>query len=367
MSRKMMWGVLMMAGLLCFAQAGWSETNAGDFYLSPMFGCHVFEGNQPIDNGPSYGLGMGYQFTDSLGTEFMFNYTRTDSEPGCNDIDVYPMHLDLVYNFMTDQKLVPYVAAGLGVIAYDPDGPQQSDSDFLGNYGAGIKYFIYENAVALRGDVRHLITADKTYSNLLYSAGLMFNFGGEKPAPVVEAAPVAPAAAPVKADSDKDGVYDCDDACPDTPMGVVVDAKGCPLDTDGDGVYDYKDECPNTPKGAHVDARGCWVVQGVLFDTDKVNIKSQYVGELDGVVTVMNNNPGLKFEIQGHTDNVGSAAYNQTLSQKRAWAVKSYLLKHGISADRLTSKGFGLNNPAATNNTEEGRALNRRVEIKPLF
>jgi len=162
-------------------------------------------------------------------------------------------------------------------------------------------------------------------------------------------------------------VYDCDDACPNTPMGVAVDAKGCPLDTDGDGVYDYKDECPNTPKGAHVDARGCWVVQGVLFDTDKVNIKSQYVGELDDVVTVMNNNPGLKFEIQGHTDNVGSAAYNQTLSQKRAWAVKSYLLKHGISADRLTSKGFGLNNPAATNNTEEGRALNRRVEIKPLF
>ena len=70
---------------------------------------------------------------------------------------------------------------------------------------------------------------------------------------------------------------------------------------------------------------------------------NEYVQELDEVVTVINHNPGLRFEIQGHTDNVGSAAYNQKLSEKRAGAVKSYLLKHGVSKDRLTSKGFGFN------------------------
>ncbi|MFZ2633712.1 MAG: OmpA family protein [Desulfosalsimonadaceae bacterium] len=364
MKKRTVLGALLIAGLLCFAQAGWCGTGQGDFYISPMFGGHVFEGNQHIDNGPVYGLGLGYQFTENLGAEAMFKYTRTDSDPGSLDIDVFPMHLDAVYNFMPDRKLVPYVAAGLGAILFDPDGDCE-DTDFLMNYGAGLKYFIHEDSIALRGDVRHLISFDETRSNLVYTAGLMFNFGCDQPAPAV--APVETVVASPKADSDKDGVYDCEDACPDTPLGVSVDAKGCPLDTDGDGVADYKDECPNTPKGAHVDARGCWVVEGVLFDTDKVNIKSQYVQELDDVVTVMNNNPGLRFEIQGHTDNVGSAAYNQKLSEKRAWAVKSYLLKKGISKDRLTSKGFGFNNPAATNNSVEGRALNRRVEIKPLF
>jgi len=360
-----MWSFLLIAGLLCAAQAGWCETRQGDFYISPMFGGHVFEGNQNIDNGPTYGLGLGYQFTDNLGAELMGNYTTTDSDPGSLDIDAWPMHLDMVYNLTPDQQLVPYVAVGAGAIIFDPDG-YSTDTDFLLNYGAGLKYFIYENTVAIRADVRHLITFDDSYNNLLYTGGLMFNFGKEKPAPEPAVTPVA-AVAPPKADSDKDGVYDCDDACPNTPMGVKVDAKGCPLDTDKDGVADYLDECPNTPQGAKVDARGCWVVQGVLFDTDKVSIKNQYVQELDDVVTVMNRNPGLRFEIQGYTDNVGSAAYNQKLSEKRAWAIKSYLLKRGISKDRLTTKGFGLNNPAATNNTVEGRALNRRVEINPLF
>ena len=364
MKKKMMWGALLLAGFLCFAQAGWCETSQGEFSLSPMFGGHVFEGNQNVENGPAYGLGIGYQFTDQLGAEAMFNYTNTHSDSGNMDIDVFPMHLDVVFNILPSHKCVPYVAAGLGAIIFDPE-QGGDDTDFMMNYGAGIKYFIHDS-IALRCDVRHMVNFDdQQYSNLLYTAGLMFTFGRDKPAPVSAATPVE-AAAP-KPDSDKDGVYDCDDACPDTPMGVSVDAKGCPLDSDGDGVADYKDECPNTPKGAHVDARGCWVVQGVLFDTDKVNIKNEYVQELDDVVTVMNNNPGLKFEIQGHTDNVGSAAYNEKLSEKRAWAVKNYLLKRGISKDRLTSKGFGFNNPAATNNTVEGRALNRRVEIKPLF
>lgn len=372
MKAKMMGSMLLIAGMLCLAQAGWCETRQGDVTVSPMFGGHVFEGNQDsdsglnLDNAPTWGLGLGYQLTDHWGVEAMGNYTRTDSDPGGLDTDVFPMHLDAVYNILPDAICVPYVAAGVGGIVFDRrnDGCG-SDRDWLVNYGAGLKYFVHD-MVALRADVRHLISFDDNYNNLIYTAGLMFNFGCEKPAPAP--VPVAAAApAPVKLDSDKDGVYDCDDACPDTPMGVAVDAKGCPLDSDGDGVYDYKDECPNTPKGAHVDARGCWVVQGVLFDTDKVNIKTQYAGELDDVVAVMNNNPNLRFEIQGHTDNVGSAAYNQKLSEKRAWAVKSYLLKKGIAPERLTSKGFGLNNPAATNNTEEGRALNRRVEIRPLF
>ena len=181
-------------------------------------------------------------------------------------------------------------------------------------------------------------------------------------------------------DSDGDGVWDHLDQCPDTPKGVKVDEKGCPipkpkpkptpaaapLDSDGDGVYDDKDQCPNTPAGAQVDERGCWVIRTVKFDFDKYNIKEQYYPRLNKVVGVLKNIPTLRVEIAGHTDNMGTAKYNHTLSEKRAQAVKAYLVSKGISANRLTTVGYGLTKSVASNATEEGRAKNRRVELTPI-
>ncbi len=169
-----------------------------------------------------------------------------------------------------------------------------------------------------------------------------------------------------KPDTDGDGVPDCRDECPDTPKGVAVCAKGCPMDTDGDGVLDYLDKCPDTPKGAKVNTDGCWVLAGVNFDTDKSIIKPAFAAKLDEVSDVLTKNPDLKIEVQGHTDNIASAAYNQKLSERRAAAVKAYLVKKGIVADRMTEKGFGLIKPAVSNDTEEGRAKNRRVELMPI-
>lgn len=167
-------------------------------------------------------------------------------------------------------------------------------------------------------------------------------------------------------DSDGDGVFDYLDKCPGTPAGVKVDAVGCPLDTDGDGVYDYLDKCPGTPAGAKVNTEGCWVLGDVLFDFDKSVIKSSGTAILDNVAKVLKNNPGLRVELGGHTDSVGSEGYNMGLSQRRVNAVKAYLVKAGIAKDRLTAKGYGEVNPAATNKTSDGRALNRRVEIMPI-
>ncbi len=141
---------------------------------------------------------------------------------------------------------------------------------------------------------------------------------------------------------------------------------GCPLDTDGDGVYDYLDKCPGTPAGAKVNTEGCWVLGDVLFDFDKSVIKSSGTAILDNVAKVLKNNPGLRVELGGHTDSVGSEGYNMGLSQRRVNAVKAYLVKAGIAKDRLTAKGYGEVNPAATNKTSDGRALNRRVEIMPI-
>ena len=162
------------------------------------------------------------------------------------------------------------------------------------------------------------------------------------------------------------GVPDYLDECPGTPKGVEVDKQGCPLDTDGDGVPDYLDECPGTPKGAEVDERGCWVISEALFDFNKYQIKTAFYPHLDEIIAVLQENPTMVVEIQGHTDNVGSSQYNRKLSENRARAVKNYLIKKGISDQRLIAVGFGFSRPKTTNTTEAGRTLNRRVELLPV-
>ncbi|MBI4774102.1 MAG: OmpA family protein [Deltaproteobacteria bacterium] len=168
-------------------------------------------------------------------------------------------------------------------------------------------------------------------------------------------------------DSDKDGVYDYLDQCPDTPMGVTVDKVGCPLDSDEDGVKDYLDQCPGTPKDARVDERGCWSVGNVLFDFGKTDIKPDSYGYLDEVAEILEKNPSLKVEVQGHTDNVGSEDYNERLSILRAKAVMDYLKGKGIGVDQIPATGYGFSRPVASNDTDEGRAKNRRTEFHPIY
>ena len=171
-------------------------------------------------------------------------------------------------------------------------------------------------------------------------------------------------------DSDRDGVPDSLDKCPDTPIGVDVDESGCPkvvqTDSDGDGVFDDVDECSDTPVGAIVDDRGCWVVKGVQFDYKKWDVKPQFNSNLDNIENILKNNPGLKIRIEGHTDDVGSMKYNIGLSGKRAQAIKDYLVGKSIDPSRITTKGLGYTYPIADNDTPKGRALNRRAEIIPV-
>ncbi|MBF0142773.1 MAG: OmpA family protein [Magnetococcales bacterium] len=171
-------------------------------------------------------------------------------------------------------------------------------------------------------------------------------------------------------DSDKDGVPDFLDKCPGTPAGTPVDRQGCgkesPKDTDGDGVVDGTDQCPGTPAGVKPDVRGCWVLQNLHFDTDSAVIKEEGRRVLDEAIVVLKRNAGMRFEVDGHTDRQGSAKHNKQLSMKRADAVRDYLIKGGVEAGRLSVKGFGYDVPASDNKSAEGRRLNRRVELKPM-
>ena len=171
-------------------------------------------------------------------------------------------------------------------------------------------------------------------------------------------------------DADGDGVTDDKDRCPNTPAGAKVDANGCELDSDGDGVVDSKDACPGTPAGAKVDAQGCEIkakaisLTGILFHTDSDELRSESIAVLNATANTLNANPGVNVEIAGHTDSQGDAAYNQGLSQRRADAVRSYLISQGVNGSRLSASGYGETQPVADNNTSEGRAQNRRVELR---
>ncbi len=148
--------------------------------------------------------------------------------------------------------------------------------------------------------------------------------------------------------------------------GAAPAAPAVKMDTDKDGVTDDMDKCPGTPIGARVNRAGCWVLDNVLFDFDKATIRAVAQPMLFSVVSVLEQNPGMKVELQGHCDNIGTREYNQDLSERRAAAVKAYLVSEGIASSRITTKGYGFSKPTASNDTDQGRALNRRVEINPI-
>jgi len=114
---------------------------------------------------------------------------------------------------------------------------------------------------------------------------------------------------------------------------------------------------------AELDKTGHIAIYGITFEFDKADLQAGAETQLIEIVKLMKNNPGLKIEVQGHTDNVGDEAYNKTLSEKRAQTVKGFLQLYGISSEHITTAGYGESQPVATNDTEEGRGKNRRVEI----
>lgn len=179
----------------------------------------------------------------------------------------------------------------------------------------------------------------------------------------------APREAPV--DSDGDGVDDNRDRCPRTPAGVDVDSRGCPLDSDGDGVADYLDQCADTPAGVEVDEAGCPVKDEVIltinrlgFAFDSAELDRSSKAALDRAVDVIkSNSESVNLDVVGHTDSRGSEEYNQKLSERRAAAVVDYLVSKGVSRGSLSSSGKGESEPMASNDTEDGRAENRRVEL----
>lgn len=172
-------------------------------------------------------------------------------------------------------------------------------------------------------------------------------------------------------DVDCDGVADYLDKCPGNPIGALVDIYGCPLDGDNDGVPDGLDDCPDSDTGLAVDHTGCIdltilekpVILNIKYESGSFEIDRDTRETLDRISRLLLRAPGVRVEINGYTDNIGTAEANIGLSQKRANRVRDYLVNLGIESSRLTPVGKGEVDFVASNETSEGRQKNRRVEL----
>jgi OOP family OmpA-OmpF porin len=330
---------LSSLGFLPMAQAA-DKVVDDRFYVAP-FGTFVQPGgDRQSDNGWGGGMGFGKMLDEHFNVElkgFYQNlhggtYGRTDMTGGIAEAQYYIMR----------DKFSPYTVLGLGGMNTSHNG--DSGAGFIGEAGAGFTYEVGDNFL-VRSDVRYrynqnfnanLQPGTNEFHDMLVNVGFVIPLGEKPKAAVAEAAPVP------------------------APTPVVADCST--MDDDQDGVNNCIDECPDTLPGVQVSVKGCWIVD-VKFDNDKAVIKPEYFGNLDNTAKVIKEHPELKIEIQGHTSKTGGFKHNMKLSDRRALAVKQYLVD-GNNLPNLTTRGYGWTQPIDTNDTEEGRANNRRVQLE---
>lgn len=405
--------VMLVASLtLAMATVAFAGNKGGAFSVSPVIGGITFEGDRKLETSPLFGARIGYNFTDALGIEALFDYTKARSTEIANTMDFYRYGGELLYHFMPDKKFVPYFAAGFAGMKFNEQTNKIGEkATEVYDYGLGAKYFVTED-VAWRADVRHLVSND--YQAVEYTIGLYIPIGGAPPiakladpppapAPVVkEFAPLPPtaplaglSALPASIDRGQSStlswVSQNATTCDIQPGIGAVQLKGSmPVKPDNNTQYTLlcKGEGGTAKSTANVEVRAITpppvpapvpkavaakaaaaerfcnkpAILMINFDTDKHNIKPQYHNELKTVGDFLKFFPDSKGEIAGHTDSTASNAYNQKLSERRANSVKDYIIKNfGIAPDRIKSKGYGEEKPIATNKTIEGRAKNRRI------
>lgn len=343
-----------------------------NYEFTPVIGYNVQEGNLGLDDAMLYGGEFQYNRLDSiLKPELSILYSENDIENSNLEAEILRIAVNGVYEYDQLGSITPLAKIGMGYETIDgTHNTPNSDGAFL-DAGVGAKIALAKD-IALKLEAIYMLKdgVKGSDNNFMTLAGLNFAFGPKAqptPDPVPEAEPkpiVEPE--PQVLDNDEDGVPNSEDACPTTPRGKKVDASGCcvDVDSDNDGVIDSKDKCPNTPAGQVVDADGCMLKVNLhinfKFDSFKVDAPSET--NIAKFANFLKLKPDYSAEIIGHTDSMGSKAYNKKLSQNRAKAVKELIVQEGVESSRISTSGMGEEEPVATNKTREGRAQNRRIE-----
>jgi len=334
---------------------------------------YFFDSERNQDNDIGFAVGAEYPLSGrwSLATDYFSLDSDVENSTDKSDVD----YLRLGFNYHMNQinGWQPYAGFGMGILEIEPGifGPNDVEESAV-DIGIGVKRYINDNWL-FRGDYKVIFGDERGAHDTALTLGVAYAFGKRAARPAAAAAaPAARTATPATvADSDNDGVPDNRDACSNTPAGVRVDNRGCEIDTDRDGVVDSRDNCPDTSANLAVDNNGCPVLELaqrrqellVNFDFDRSEVKAQYDNEITEFAEFMEEYANTNVVIEGHTDSRGSDEYNQALSERRANAVRDELVnENGISANRVSTVGYGEARPVATNNTDAGRAENRRIE-----
>ncbi len=356
----------IVAGLLLagFALTGIASAADDDrWYVAPMISGIDGSKDRFVDDGPAGAyLVLGRQISDMWKLEFAGSGMSLD---GFEPQDQWGVEADVLGEFWPDARFSPYVLLGAGYLKTQREkgDPDRDTANLMASIGVGVySRFTEGSDVRLRTEVRYRSDLDTpSLNDVIVNVGIQ--------APIGQAS--APPPPPAPADSDGDGVPDSMDKCPGTPRGARVDSNGCERDSDGDGVVDSKDKCPNTKAGVRVDVNGCEIkavikLPGVNFELNSARLTEGSIRVLDDAAATLKKHSDIKAEVAGHTDSTGDASYNQQLSQRRAESVMRFLVSKGVDAGRLNAKGYGESSPIADNGTREGRAKNRRVELRVL-
>lgn len=336
---------LMVAALL--ASVGTLATAANDGPYYGLQGSVIFP-DQLRNNEDGYGANVlfGLPVTPHLAVELNLFGLRMEKKTNGSDKEV-GAGLDLAfYPFTRARVFAPFLLIGSGAQYEDRNGPSRGYSF----HDAGLGFLVSltdDQKVSLRVDAKRyrindneLIPGRDQLWDTRLNAGVQVSFGADAPAAVAPPPPAPPAPPAAPLDSDGDGVIDPNDACPGTPVGLKVDERGCAI------------------KEAKI------VLRDINFEFNSANLTAESKASLDKVVAGLSGQPTMNLLIEGHTDSVGTDAYNLTLSKQRAASARAYLIEKGIEGKRIESTGFGESKPVASNKTAEGRAENRRVEFK---
>ncbi|WP_419770434.1 MAG: OmpA family protein [Candidatus Marinarcus sp.] len=320
-----------------------AANNDYKYEITPMIGGAYTEGNLNLDrNYTNIGLALGFNLEESMFDQVELGILRTlqsvDYENSAGKTSITRMFANVIKEYPLTNNSAVYALVGAGVEVFSKDQFNNNDGLF-GNYGFGYKY-TFDNDMALKFDLRHLIESDHADNNLLYTVGLAIPFG--------QKAANAPAEEKAVAQEEKQ----------------ETQASAVNPDMDNDGVLNASDKCPNTPANDIVNANGCTIVVNlkVNFDTDKSLIKPSYDGKIEKFATILKKYPKIKTTLSAHTDSVGEEKYNLALSQRRANSVKQALIELDVPENRIKTIGYGESQPIGNNNTVDGRAQNRRVE-----
>lgn len=269
---------------------------------------------------------------------------ETGSNAG-TDFYHYGGGADLVATLGDRTGWTPFALAGIGGVRNDVQPDRDDSYDFRGDLGVGIvSPEVTARGLKLRAETRGIFDSfESGQFDWQISFGISIPLGRTR---VVERV------------VEREVVREVPVTVPD-------------LDTDGDGIFDRLDQCPSTLPDALVDATGCLiresqtiVLEDVHFEFDSARLTKDSEGHLDEIVASLRIEKDTRFEIAGHTDSVGSDDYNDRLSQDRARSVMQYLAGRGLDRERMNARGYGERQPIDTNDTDEGRARNRRVEFR---